>query len=817
MTDGARSRLAGAAAGYTLRAFTLFPLLVGERVYEILASRSSHPLPSGLGAIVARGVVDDLAFTGIVAMVLAIPIVALAVWFPRVARWVHAVILVLLMMIAVGLSRYFSVTFVPLGADFWGYSLNDLVSTSAASAGGWTAAVPFVIAALIAAAVLAVVARITPSRRLAVAAGGLLLLAAATYPFEGPRPAQFAEESGYFLALDKSRFFAERSIGFALEEARAPKVSYSQYPLLQPPRAEDILGPMLAKVDRPPNIVFLIVEGLGRDFVGRGAEYGGFTPFLDSLTTTGLFWENFLSNAGRTFGALPSILGSLPLARGGFMELGERMPAHLSLVRLLGEHGYSTSYFTGTAGTFDQTDAFMERQGLGRFSDQSSFPPGIPKQPGGPGGFTWGYADRDMLGYSLETLGSSGGEPRLDVYQTITTHEPFIPPNADAYRRRFTERLATLGLTPEKAAAYRASTDVFATLLYVDDAIAFFLREYAKRPEYARTIFVITGDHRLVPIPFSTPISRYRVPFIIVSPLVKGPRVFSSVSSHVDITPTIAAYLSRNYGVPLPPQVPWLGSGIDSTTSFRNVKGIALMRTKNELDDYLLGTHLLSGGQLFDVGPGLTLTKVTNPAARDSVATALAAYRSLNRYATSGEHIYPETPDESRARLARVADDSVFQSLHLRELTPEQQLAALRPIVEARDFDRARAALRRMLRSIPSYHDARVLLARTYAWQNDFAQARAILADLEKRAPGYLDGHLARIDVEIWDSKAAIADSLIDQALARFGVSGELLYARARTLELQGKRAAALATLDSALARQPSIAGAAELRTRLTR
>jgi len=55
--------------------------------------------------------------------------------------------------------------------------------------------------------------------------------------------------------------------------------------------------------------------------LGEGAEYGGFTPYLDSLTTKSLYWENFLSNTGRTFGVLPSLLGSLPFGKSGFMEL----------------------------------------------------------------------------------------------------------------------------------------------------------------------------------------------------------------------------------------------------------------------------------------------------------------------------------------------------------------------------------------------------------------------------------------------------------------------------------------------------------------
>jgi hypothetical protein len=39
--------------------------------------------------------------------------------------------------------------------------------------------------------------------------------------------------------------------------------------------------------------------------------------YLDSLIPKSLYWENFVSN-GRTFGALPSILGSLPYGEKDF-------------------------------------------------------------------------------------------------------------------------------------------------------------------------------------------------------------------------------------------------------------------------------------------------------------------------------------------------------------------------------------------------------------------------------------------------------------------------------------------------------------------
>jgi phosphoglycerol transferase MdoB-like AlkP superfamily enzyme len=62
----------------------------------------------------------------------------------------------------------------------------------------------------------------------------------------------------------------------------------------------------------PPNLVFIIVEGLGRNFSGPGARLGSFTPFLDELAGRSLYFENFLSGQGRTFGVLTTVFGSLP-------------------------------------------------------------------------------------------------------------------------------------------------------------------------------------------------------------------------------------------------------------------------------------------------------------------------------------------------------------------------------------------------------------------------------------------------------------------------------------------------------------------------
>ena len=71
-------------------------------------------------------------------------------------------------------------------------------------------------------------------------------------------------------------------------------------------------------------------------------------------------------------------------------------------------------------------------------------------------------------------------------------------------------------------------------------------------PEYRNTIFILTGDHRLPEIPMSTRIDRYHVPLLIVSPLLKQPRMITAVSSHFDVAPSLLALLAHNAGIKTP-------------------------------------------------------------------------------------------------------------------------------------------------------------------------------------------------------------------------------------------------------------------------
>ncbi|MBC7556231.1 MAG: glycosyltransferase, partial [Chryseobacterium sp.] len=113
------------------------------------------------------------------------------------------------------------------------------------------------------------------------------------------------------------------------------------FPFWRKENTPDFLGSYLNKSDQTPNLVFIIVEGLGHAYSSPNGYVGNFTPFVDSLAGKSLYWENNLSSAGRTFGALPSITGSLPFGKNGFLEM-EKMPENFNLYNILKANGFQT-------------------------------------------------------------------------------------------------------------------------------------------------------------------------------------------------------------------------------------------------------------------------------------------------------------------------------------------------------------------------------------------------------------------------------------------------------------------------------------------
>jgi phosphoglycerol transferase MdoB-like AlkP superfamily enzyme len=556
------------------------------------------------------------------------------------------------LVVHIALTQYFHATQVPLGADLFGYSWSEIVTTARGGMrmdgtvlAGWLLPVALMLA------LLAYFARGKPMLR-AKAAAAVLIASAGLWLVPSSLFATKDEDEflqsvtrnklAYF-ASDSLRYWSggEASMPVVAESATAAARSEQQpdpdYPFLHREQAPDVLGPHLNKVSsQPPHLVFIIVEGLGRSFSGSDAALGSFTPFLDELAGRSLYWSNFLAPQGRTFAVLPSIFGSLPFGEKGFAALGDRMPRHAGLLSVLKQQGYATRFYAGFDSDFDNERAYLELQGVDRIVDVDGFGPGYARNPLS----SWGYDDSALVSRVLAD--PAPATPSVTVIQTMSMHTSYRFEGQDAWRRRFEQRLDELRVAEADKARYRAHADVYSTILFSDDALRRYFEAMQRAPEYGNTIFIVTGDHRLPEIPMDTKVERYHVPLIVFSPLLKQSQRIRAVSSQLDITPSLLAYLANNYGLRRPAQVAWTGSGLDTGSEFRNDRDIPLKHAKTILADFVSGPWFISHDQLYALEDGMRIAPVEDAAAKPQVLDRFARYLQANDHFARTLKLSPE-------------------------------------------------------------------------------------------------------------------------------------------------------------------------------
>jgi uncharacterized sulfatase len=409
---------------------------------------------------------------------------------------------------------------------------------------------------------------------------------------------------------------------------------------LRKDETSDVLGDFF-NVDstRPPNLVFILVEGLGKAFSGPNAYLGSFTPFLDELAGKSLYWENFLASQGRTFAALPSILASMPFAEQGFNELGKRMPRHLSLMSILKHSGYRLKFYIGSDPDFDNERLFLQRQGVDVLVGINDYDKTYEKSPGA----SWGYPDREVMRKALETDRRDSRQPYISFVQTMSMHTSYSIPDQGKYVKLFEERMDRLGFDAALKERHRTYEKIYSTIMYTDDALRYFFEQYAKLPAYGNTIFIITGDHRLPEIEMSTKIDRFHVPLIIFSPLLKRTARIESISSQLDITPSLLAFLKKNYHMDVPSTVSWVGSGLDTDPSFRNIHKYPLKHTKTNLIDYISGMYFIDQDTLFSIGKYMDLEPIQDEKKKNELIAEFNQYKSMNDRFTRELKLIPDS------------------------------------------------------------------------------------------------------------------------------------------------------------------------------
>ncbi|WP_321827355.1 sulfatase-like hydrolase/transferase [Maribacter dokdonensis] len=717
-----------------------------------------------------KAVVHQIGFTALMGIVMVFPF---NFWENLRSRYGFNLVFVLLGLVLIFeavLIAYYCSTLVPLGSDLLGYSYAD-VKITLANSGGFMISVYLLFAVAFLIGLFWVLYKVTSK---------FYHRISRMYPFTIVLFSLFMASlftDGKPINQNKVQYLAVNIYNTSTEDNSY--TSKEEYPLVQGPIIENVLGDYFELKEEKPNIVFIMVEGLGRDFVGEGAEFGGFTPFLDSLTTKSLYWENFLSNTGRTFGVLPSLLGSLPFGKSGFMEL-EEYPNKLTMFSVLKNNGYHTSFYQGTNSSFDKVDRFLNSENVDFILDKSGFGIQYQQQAEDAAGSSWGYPDKELFKKSI-SLERNEDQPRLEVYMTISTHEPFIPPNQDFFETKVDQILKNGNFGSRETKIIEKNNNVFATLLYTDDAIQWFMESYKSQPNYENTIFVITGDHRLIPIPQRNSISRFHVPLIMYSPMLKKTRKMSSISSHFDVTPSILALLDNAYEMKMPKKVAWMGGALDMETAFRSTKNIPLMRNKNELKEYISKEKLYTNGDIMELDENMDISSTFGGS---GVEKSLERFKSVNHYVTTENKIIPDsltifsvqTEKFTPAEITWV--NSIYDGSNF-----DRSFFKARDLAFNKKWDDALLLCRYILSESPSHIDTKILSGRLHIWKGNYEESVKILKECIAMNPNYIDSYAALFDVYFWYDKHAEGLALVDIVQENSASANEISnkIARAKT------------------------------------
>jgi uncharacterized sulfatase len=656
-----------AAIAFTRLSMVWLMIIFVLSLFELTYNGLVHQFPKNFAGVIFWTFLNDLFFWLKCQIYLFVIYAILHLFSQKLARITYAVFIVLMAVIQLGLISYFTTSLVPLGADVYGYSIKDIKQTIGASGGiSFIEIIGFIIIlGGSIAAMWGLAPRIKLNKYLAfsllvlsflfVAVGAQAMIGQASLKSDFANNLVINKTDNFWTASYKHFFpgpddvdiYADSYISDYGDHGKQKSVGFKytdpqHYPFLHSDSVADVLSPFFKSNPTPPNIVIVLVEGLGRAFTNEGGYLGNFTPFVDSLSGKSIYWKNFLSEGGRTFAVLPSILGSLPFAKNGFLELGDGMPTHLSLLSLLKYNGYHTSFYYGGDSKFDNMQSFLQKNGTDEINDEKSFPAGYVRLPA-PNGFSWGYNDKELFRHYLLTRDEKATAPQLSVVLTVSTHNPFAINEEDKYLQQFEQRMTKLGFDDAKKNEYRNYKLQYASILYLDDALRGFFNEYKKRSDYNNTIFLITGDHRMPEIPMSDKIDRYHVPLIIYSPMLKRTSQIASVSTHFDISPSLLAYMHHNYKTKGPSLVSWIGQGLDTNRNFENLHNYPLMQTKTDIIDFIMGEYHLNGDNLFKLNAELGEDPIHDDDKANQLKNAFDQFKKRNNQIITGNWIIPDS------------------------------------------------------------------------------------------------------------------------------------------------------------------------------
>ncbi len=221
--------------------------------------------------------------------------------------------------------------------------------------------------------------------------------------------------------------------------------------------------------DRKLNIVIILEESLGAQFVGR-LSGGNLTPALDRIYSEGWGFTRLYATGVRSVRGIEAVTsGYTPTINTATVKREKTQKNFFNLGGLLREQGYHTSFIYGGESHFDNMRSFFLGNGYSEIIDITSY-----ENPDFVA--SWGVSDEDLFNKAVAHFDDmyQNGRMFYSLVFTSSNHDPFEIPDKFAK-----------GAPRTRDNAIR----------YADYALGRFYDTVKTKPYFKDTVFLVIADH----------------------------------------------------------------------------------------------------------------------------------------------------------------------------------------------------------------------------------------------------------------------------------------------------------------------------------
>lgn len=287
-------------------------------------------------------------------------------------------------------------------------------------------------------------------------------------------------------------------------------------------------NPIARRIENPGkplllNVVILLEESLGADFIGAYGDTRGLSPNIDRIAKDSVMFTNVYATGTRTVRGMEAVSASFPPVPAEAIVKRPNNEGMFNWSTVMKKNGYAPTFIYGGFGTFDNMNYFFGNNGY-RVVDRTDLDP--PKFSN-----IWGVSDEDLFRNALRIFDqqSARGEKIFSIVMTTSNHKPYTFPEG-------------VPGVPAKGGGREAG------VRYADYAIGKFFEEIKNRPYFNDTLIIITGDHGArVYGKEDIPLRSYELPLLIYAPGHFKPHQVDTLTGQIDIAPTVLGMLNISY------------------------------------------------------------------------------------------------------------------------------------------------------------------------------------------------------------------------------------------------------------------------------